>query len=550
MTNKTIAAAFDQLANLMELHEEDGFRIRSYQNAYLALRKTDHPIANMTDTALKGIKGVGPAIAAKIRELLDTGKMDTLERYRQMTPPGVVEMLGVNGFGPKKVRTVWKDMGIESIGELWYACNENRLVEFKGFGLKTQEDLRQKLAYFLKTRDQLHMDVAEEEADFLCTWLTGKLPGAFVAPVGEVRRRCPVVTTIEILVGYNGELSAAFDGETLTLVQEEPGGRYAVRLENQTTALIHRCLAEEFGSKLFQFTGSPAFVSGLATLFPGQSFKNFQTEQEVFEKAGLAYVVPELRETAEVLQQARLGAMPVLVEETDLLGVLHVHTTYSDGLHTLRDMCEEAIDLGYTYIGITDHSQSAFYANGLKPDRVLAQMAEIDVLNTELAPFRIFKGIESDILHDGSLDYDEDLLARFDFIIASVHSNLRMDKAKATERVLRAVENPHTTILGHPTGRLLLSREGYPLDWDVVLDACARNRVAIELNANPYRLDLDYTLIPEARRRGIRIAINPDAHSKDGLRDTRFGVMAARKGGLTAEGCLNALSVAHVFAGR
>ena len=226
-----------------------------------------------------------------------------------------------------------------------------------------------------------------------------------------------------------------------------------------------------------------------------------------------------------------------------MLGLLHVHTTWSDGLHSVREMAEYARELGYQYIGITDHSQSAFYANGLKPDRVLAQMEEIDQLNAELAPFRIFKGIECDILHDGSLDYDETLLARFDFVIASIHAHLNMTREKATERLVRAIENPFTTIVGHPTGRLLLSRQGYALDWDAVFEACARRGVVLELNANPYRLDLDYTLIPEARRHGIRIAINPDAHSKDGIHDNRFGVMVARKGGLTREGCLNTLEL-------
>ena len=230
MTNKQIANAFDDLANLMELHEEDDFRIRSYRSAYLTLRKTDRPLADMTDVEIKAIKGVGPAISSKIRELLSGGKMATLEKYRAQTPPGVVEMLEVNGFGPKKVRSVWRDMGIESIGELWYACNENRLVEFKGFGLKTQEDLRQKLEYFLRSRGKLHCDAAEQEADFVCAWLTGKLPGAFVAPVGELRRRCPVVENIEILVGYNGEITAALDGTTLVLEKQDDTSRYEVRL--------------------------------------------------------------------------------------------------------------------------------------------------------------------------------------------------------------------------------------------------------------------------------------------------------------------------------
>ena len=567
MTNKQIANAFDELANLMELHEEDEFRIRSYRNAYLTLRKLDHPLAEMSDAEVKSLKGVGPAISGKIRELVSGGKMATLEKYREKTPPGVVEMLEVNGFGPKKVRTVWQEMHIETVGELWYACNENRLVEYKGFGLKTQEDLKQKLEYFLKSRDKLHLDHAEEEADFVCTWLSGKLPGARVAPVGELRRRCPVVDTLEILVGYAGDLSPAFDGEALTVERQE-NNTWQVRLENNTALLIHRCEPAEFGSKLFKHTGSPAFVEAFAKAHPGIDFKNLDDEAAVFEKAGVGYVEPELREsvypTPGPSPEGRGAALPPvfnwmpgaksplpevsgegpgvgLIHDPDLRGILHVHTTWSDGLHSLRDMCAYARSLGYGYIGITDHSQAAFYANGLKPDRVLAQMEEIDALNTEMAPFRIFKGIESDILNDGSLDYEAAILEKFDFVIASVHTNLRMSREKATERVLRAIENPYTSILGHPTGRLLLSREGYPLDWDQIFEACARRRVAIELNANPYRLDLDWTLIPEALRRGIPISINPDAHSKDGIHDTRYGVMVARKGALTAAGCLNAL---------
>ncbi len=540
MTNKQIAYAFDELANLMELHEEDDFRIRSYRNAYLNLRKIDRPLADMSDTEIKDIKGVGPAIAGKIRELVGGGKMATLEKYRSQTPPGVVEMLEVNGFGPKKVRVVWKEMGVETVGELWYACNENRLVEFKGFGLKTQEDLRHKLEYFFRSRDKLHLDVAEEEADFVCVWLTGKFPGAFVSPVGELRRRCPVVAHIEILVGYNGELGAAFDSAPLTVEKAEGTIRYDVRLQNNTPVTIHRCMAEEFGSKLFQHTGSPAFLEAFVAATPGLVFKNLRSEYDVFERANMSFIAPEMREDGRSIDLAKQHKLPQLIEEQDIRGVLHVHTTWSDGLHSLRDMCEYTRSMGYDYIGITDHSQAAFYANGLKPDRVLAQMAEIDQLNSELAPFRILKGIESDILNDGSLDYEPDMLGKFDFVIASVHTNLKMSKEKATERVLRAVENPFTTILGHPTGRLLLSREGYPLDWDIIMDACAKHKVAIELNANPYRLDIDWTLIQEALRRGIMISINPDAHSKDGIHDLRYGVFAARKGGLTAAQCLNA----------
>jgi DNA polymerase (family 10) len=536
MTNKEIAYAFDDLANLMELHGEDEFRIRSYRSAYLALRKFDTPLADMSDVEIKNIKGVGNAIAAKIRELVDTGHMANLMKYQEKTPVGVQEMLEINGFGPKKVRQVWQEMGIETVGELWYACNENRLIEYKGFGLKTQEDLLKKLDYFQKSRGKLHMDVAEELAEFVCARVTQMLPGAYVTPVGEVRRRCPVVNQVEVLIGYNGEISAIFDAEVMALISEE-NKRFQVKLESGSTVWIYQCLAEEFGSKVFRFTGSETFVSEFAGAHSELVFKGLRSEEEVFEKAGMAYVAPELRELG--LADLPSGKAP-LVQQEDLMGVLHVHTTYSDGLHSLRQMCERARELGYSYIGITDHSQAAFYANGLKPDRLQMQWDEIDALNAEMAPFRILKGIESDILNDGSLDYEDAILDKFDFIIASVHSNLRMSIEKATERVVRAIEHPRTTILGHPTGRLLLSREGYPLDWDAVFEACKKHQVTIELNAHPYRLDIDYTLIPQALAHGIPISINPDAHSMSGLEVVRYGLSIARKGGLTMDMCFNA----------
>lgn len=539
MSNKEIANAFDALANLMELHEEDGFRIRSYRNAYLTLRKLEQPLESMSEAELKSIKGVGGAIATKIREFVGSGKLPALEKYKAQTPEGVVEMLDINGFGPKKVRTVWLDMGIETVGELWYACNENRLVEYKGFGLKTQEDLKNRLAYYLKSRHQLHYDRAEEIGQFALARLADRLPDAQLALCGTLRRCCPVVDQIEILAGYDGDMQAAFDDQVLVL-NEQTGDRYTAQIEGQASLVIHRCAPSEFGSKLFKATGNKEFLDAFVAATPGLEFKNIADEAAVFAKAGLPFIAPELREAAEVVELARRGELPELITENDLKGILHVHTTWSDGLHELRDMCLYAKQLGYEYVGITDHSQSAFYANGLKPDRVLAQMEAIDRLNEELAPFRILKGIESDILHDGSLDYEDSLLEKFDFIIASVHSNLKMTREKATERIVRAIENPYTTILGHPTGRLLLSREGYPLDWDAVFEACRKHKVAIELNANPYRLDLDWSLIPQATAMGIPISINPDAHSRDGYDDIRYGVLSARKGGLTKAMCLNA----------
>lgn len=546
MTNKEIAKTFQYLGAIMELHGENQFKIRSYQNAYITLRKLDRPLSEMSNEEIEGIKGVGKAIAGKIRELLDSGQMSTLEKYRAQTPEGIQEMLNISGFGPKKIMTVWKDLGVESIGELLYAVNENRLIELKGFGQKTQEDLRQKLEYYQKSKHKFHYAALEAEAEGLVAELRRSLPGVAVELTGEMRRRCNVVSRIELLVGTEnglGEHLSALGMTVAAQTDEYVDGATA----NEFPVRIYTCRPEAFGSKWFRRTSSPSFLEYFVKTYDSVDFRSLAQESDVFAKVNLPFIAPELREQSWALDLARAGALPALIEEKDIRGVIHAHTTYSDGLHTLEEMAEHARALGYGYIGITDHSQAAFYANGLKPERILEQMAAIDVLNQKMAPFRIFKGIESDILNDGSLDYEEDILKQFDFIIASVHSNLRMDEAKATQRIITAIENPYTGILGHPTGRLLLSREGYPVDHMKIIDACAANGVSIELNANPYRLDLDWTWIPYALEKGLLISINPDAHSKEGMNDIHYGVLSARKGGLTAARCLNALE-AEAFA--
>lgn len=544
MTNKEIAQAFQQLGDLMELHSENPFKIRSYQNAYITLRKLDRPLSEMSLEEIDDIKGVGTAIAGKIRELLQTGKMQTLEKYKSVTPPGVVEMMDIDGFGPKKVYTVWKELNVESVGELLYAVNENRLVELKGFGQKTQDALKQKLEYYQRSKDKFHYATLEAEAADILNYLQQKLPGIPISLTGELRRCTNVVDSIEILIGTTADINGIFDNKTLTLKNQNETF-FTALTENTYPVTIYRCAIEVFGSQLFNHTAAPAFLDAFMSQFLGMDIAHFAEERDIFKAVNLPYIEPELRESDAILQQAADGKLPDLIEEKDILGVLHAHSTYSDGIKSLREMAEYTKSKGYTYLGITDHSKAAFYANGLQPERVLQQWAEIDALNQELAPFCIFKGIESDILNDGSLDYEEEILKGFDFIIASVHSNLRMDEAKATERLITAIENPYTTILGHPTGRLLLSREGYPINHQKVIDACAANGVSIELNANPYRLDLDWTWIPYALEKGVKIAIDPDAHSLEGIHDIHYGVLSARKGGLDAKSCVNTMSAAE-----
>jgi DNA polymerase (family X) len=543
MTNKEIAKQFQYLAEIMELHQENPFKIRSYQNAYLTLRKLPDSLAEMPQEEIENLKGIGKAIYGKIKELQDAGEMATLKKYEDMTPPGVREMLQIPGFGPKKIRVIWKELGVETVGELLYACNENRLVELKGFGEKTQEDLRQKLEYYQKSQGKFLYADLEPAAEKLLGFLRKKLPQAGISFTGAFRRKNNIVTQIEFVIAHESGLDQLFDDQTLVKTSQQENVIHSSTADGLPVT-IYRCNPSEFGSKLFRYSASEEFLAAFLAKNPGLDFKGLESEEAVFEKAALPYLEPELREQAWSLDFSPASPPEKLVVETDIRGVVHAHSTYSDGLHSLRDMALHSQKLGFSYLGITDHSKAAFYANGLKEDRLFEQWQEIDALNAELAPFKIFKGIESDILSDGSLDYDESILKQFDFIIASVHSNLRMDEEKATNRILRAVENPYTTILGHPTGRLLLSRPGYPLDHRKIIDACAANGVAIELNANPYRLDLDWTWIPYALEKGVMISINPDAHSTGGIRDIHFGVLSARKGGLTAGKCLTCLNSA------
>ncbi len=541
MTNREIAQAFHQLAQLMELHQDNPFKIRSYENAYLKLKKLEEPLSEMPAEAIAQLPGIGTAITAKIEELLQNGSMAALDKYRQQTPTGVVEMLQINGFGSKKIRAIWQGLGVESIGELQYALHENRLVELKGFGEKTQTELQQKIAFFLKNSGQYHYRTLASVADDFLALAREKLADQRWEESGALRRKAITLTHIDLLT--TATASHLVEAELLEINQQN--GRHTTGKFQDYPIRIQHCRPQNWGSKQFRHSGSDDFVQAFAATFPNTDFKEIATEEQLFEKAGVPYIAPELRENDHYLKSAH---RPQLLETKDIRGVVHCHTTYSDGIHSLEQMAQAAQEQGFGYILITDHSQSAFYANGLKEDRLREQWAAIDALNDKLTPFRILKGIESDILNDGSLDYPDEILAQFDLVIASIHSNLRMDEAKATERLLSAIENPYTHILGHPTGRLLLSRKGYPIDHKKIIDACAANCVAIELNANPMRLDLDWMWLPYAIEKGVPICINPDAHAMGGIQDIRYGVYAARKGGLEKKDCLNCLEVEEFLA--
>ncbi|MEP7197994.1 MAG: PHP domain-containing protein [Saprospiraceae bacterium] len=528
MTNKEIGELFGELASLMELHGENEFKSRIYANAYLNIKKIDIPLYQKTKEELGQFPQLGKALIEKIIELSSTGEIKDLEAWRAKTPEGVRQMFKIKGVGPKKVRVFWKEMQIESIGELLYACKENRLILYKGFGPKIQEDIIKNIEYFQVNSDSFLLNKLKTEAENLIAALRKLNPEIRFEITGSIRRTMPTVDLIELLSSsQNIQWPAEFE---LTQTEENMlNGIWNLAYKVK----IYLCSEEEFGSQLLQSTdGSQAFKDYISW----DTLAAVKEEAELFVVMKKSYVPAECRDLEDYTDFDE----KLLIEEADIKGVIHNHSTYSDGIYTLKDMTKECIRLGYQYLVISDHSKSAGYANGLSIERVEMQWREIDQLNQELHPFKIFKSIESDILADGSLDYPEDILAGFDLVIASIHSNLNMDEEKAMTRLIKAIENPYTRILGHLTGRLLLSRRGYPVNHQKIIDACASNNVVPELNANPVRLDIDWTWVPQLQKQNLLLSINPDAHNLKGIQDIKHGVVAARKGGLLKTNCLNA----------
>jgi DNA polymerase (family 10) len=548
MENKPIARTLRLLSQLMELHDENPFKIKSLANAAFKVDKLPFPAAGKSLAELEKIDGIGKSTAAKIIELLETGNITELKDLLAATPEGVVEMLGIKGIGPKKIAVIWHDLGIENIGELYYACNENRLIEAKGFGLKTQEEISKVIEFRMASNGKFLYAQVEPVAGEIYNQIKSIFPDAFVKITGEYRRCCEIITELSFLVGtINSQIGidALVRSEMLENMKVDKHhihGKTPYGLKVSITVVNDKF----FYYDLFMQTGSESHIKAVLERVT-DNIEEPESEDLIYKKAGLEWMPPELREGDNFIQKAANNTLPHLITYHDLKGTLHNHSTWSDGVNTLEEMalyCRDELKL--EYLGMCDHSKSAFYAKGLSIERVLQQQEEIDHLNKKIKDFHIFKGIESDILNDGSLDYPDEILAKFDFIVASVHSNLKMEKEKATVRLIKAIENPYTTILGHPTGRLLLSRKGYDFDHKKVIDACAANNVVIEINANPLRLDLDWRWHQYAVDKGVKLSINPDAHRKEGFLDMHYGILAARKGGLNKEMCLNAFSLEEI----
>jgi DNA polymerase (family 10) len=543
MTNQEIADIFDLLSKLMDIHGENSFKTKTYSTAAYRLEKLSSVLAEMSPEQIVSISGIGDAVTKKIQDILATGKLPLLEEYLNKTPPGVVEMLSIKGIGPKKIAVLWKELGAESIGELEYACNENRLITLKGFGAKTQESILKSIAFMRNNMGFYLWAEAEAIALQVKDNIQTTFPGAKIEFTGEYRRQVPALASISFITDLADEqIRSTFELIPDTVFENQEDTLF-VQIPNAPTLHFYKCPTQDFYSSLFTGTSAPLFAEAFAAQYAVP--KQVESEEAIFAHNKLSFIPPSLRESGDILAKATSNAIPQLIQPGDIKGIIHSHSTWSDGVNTLEEMATAARDKGYEYLVISDHSQAAFYANGLFPDRILLQHAEIDMLNEKLAPFRIFKSIEADILHDGSLDYNAEVLSSFDLVIASVHSNLKMSEEKAMQRLLAAIQNPFTTILGHPTGRLLLSREGYPVDHKMLIDACVAHDVVIEINAHPRRLDLDWSWIPYALDKGAMLSVDPDAHSIKGMDLVKYGVYAAQKGGLTKERNLSSMGLSE-----
>jgi DNA polymerase (family X) len=541
MDNGAISDSFSLLSKLMDIHGEDSFRSKTYSIAAFNIDKLPLQLKDTPREELFRIKGIGQSIGKKVIELLDTGTMEVLGEMIVNTPPGVLEMLKIKGLGPKKINIIWKEMGLESIGELLYACNENRLTMYKGFGAKTQQNVQESIEFYLL--NQGHFLYAQLEQIFpqVEAYLNKMFGEDNVSATGAYRRQELTIEELEFVINEeNIKAKKAFQTAQPPELVEEKEDTLLYKLKNGLKLRLYTGKGN-ITEKLFLTTGNTEFVEGFKRSFPKLKFGT--GEESVFQSAGLPFISPALRESDEVIALVQKNGLPELVQPADIRAVIHSHSNWSDGAHTIEEMARECIARGMEYLVISDHSKTAVYANGLTEERVQQQHLYIDELNAKLKPFKIFKSIESDILNDGSLDYPPSVLMTFDLVIASVHSNLRMHEEKATARLIKAIENPYTTILGHMTGRLLLARNGYPVDHKKIIDACAANNVVIELNANPRRLDMDWKWIPYALSKNVLISINPDAHYLEGYDDIKYGALAGQKGGLTAKQNLSSFSL-------
>jgi len=555
-----IAGVLEEIGVILELKGENPFKVRAYTNAARVLESLEDNLDGLIKSGeLLKLKGIGKNLADHIIELHNTGKLKEYDKLRKSIPDGVFEMLNIQGLGPKKVRILWEDLGVDKIELLELRCRQGKVAVLPGFGQKTQDKILQGIQFLRNFQGQFLFCDAQAVALALLDDIERHKNTIRCEVAGSIRRRKEIVGDIDVLVSSNNaeHLMELFTKHPLVKAVTAKGStKSSVVLKTGMNADLRVVSDDEFPFALYYFTGSKehnvamrarAKKRGLKLseygLFKGTEPTKCKTEADIFKALGLAYIEPEMREDMGEMEAASNNNLPKLVELKDIQGIMHIHSKYSDGTSTIEEMARAAKALGMKYLGMADHSQAVTYAGGLTPEDVKRQHKEIDSLNKKMEDFYILKGIECDILKDGKLDYSDSLLKTFDFVIAAIHSNFNMTEAEMTKRICKAMKNPYITMLAHPTGRLLLSREPYKVDMHEVIDAAAKNGVSIEINSNPHRLDLDWRLCKLAKDKGVKMSINPDSHSPEGLGDIAYGVGIARKGWLTKDDVLNTMTV-------
>lgn len=568
MDKKQVAHVFEEIGTLLDLRGENPFKCRAYHNASRIIESLTEDLSTLVQSGeIENIKGIGKGLAEKITELIHTGKLSYYEELKSSLPSGLIEMLRLQGLGPKRIKMLYEKLGIKSLDELKVAAEQHRLSKLEGFGEKTEANILQGLE-LLKTRSDKHLyPQAREAAEQILSALKKLKEIKRLEYAGSLRRKKEIIGDIDIVASadeqHREKIMRAFvsQADVLTVIAQGDT-KSSVVLKSGINCDLRIVEEKEYPFALNYFTGSKEHNVEMRSLARtvGWSLNEYgfskiegakkakavpkcKDEADIYRSLGLAYVPPELRENMNEIEAARKNALPDLIEQKDLKGTFHCHTTYSDGANSLQEMAAAAQKRGWSYLGIADHSKVAAYAGGLSPERVKEQHKAIDKLNASFKNFKLFKGTEVDILADGALDFSDKLLATFDYVVASIHSKFKMTEAEATKRIIKALKNKYVTILGHPTGRLLLQRDSYPVNMIEVINAASDYGKSIEINSHPLRLDLDWRLVKYAREKGVPICINPDAHNIDGLDDVQYGIGIARKGWLEAKNVVNCWTV-------